>query len=105
MDSVLSPPGLSRRLRSFRLVPRLAEFYGIVIYMYWRDHAPPHFRAIHGGDEAQIRIEDADVMEGSLPVTANRLVREWVEAHRDELMANWERAQRPEALQSIQPPQ
>ena len=42
-------------------------------------------------------------MEGSLPVTANRLVREWVEAHRDELMANWERAQRPEALQSIEP--
>ncbi|MGH9291727.1 MAG: DUF4160 domain-containing protein [Acidimicrobiales bacterium] len=84
-------------------MPRLAEFYGIVIYMYWKDHAPPHFHAIYGGDEAQIRIEDARVMEGSLPTTANRLVREWAEAHRDELKANWERAQRPEALQPIEP--
>lgn len=84
-------------------MPRLAEFYGIVIYMYWKDHAPPHFHAIYGGDEAQIRIEDVGVMEGSLPATANRLVREWAEAHRDELMANWERARRPEALQPIEP--
>ncbi|MHB8295059.1 MAG: DUF4160 domain-containing protein [Acidimicrobiales bacterium] len=84
-------------------MPRLAEFYGIVIYMYWKDHAPPHFHAIYGGDEALIRIEDARVMEGSLPATASRLVREWAEAHRDELTANWKRAQRPEALQPIEP--
>lgn len=84
-------------------MPRLAEFYGIVIYMCWKDHAPLHFHAIYGGDEAQVRIEDARVMEGSLPATATRLVREWAEAHRDELMVNWGRALRPEALQPIEP--
>jgi len=24
-------------------MPRLSAFYGLVIYMYWNDHAPPHF--------------------------------------------------------------
>lgn len=49
-------------------VPRLSEFYGIVIYMYWNDHHPAHFHAIYGGDEAQVRIDDGTVMAGSLPL-------------------------------------
>jgi hypothetical protein len=24
-------------------MPRISEFFGIAIYMYYRDHAPPHF--------------------------------------------------------------
>ncbi|MDA8355800.1 MAG: DUF4160 domain-containing protein [Actinomycetota bacterium] len=84
-------------------MPRLAEFYGIAIYMYWKDHSPPHCHAIYGGDEAQIRIEDGEMMSGALPATASRLVREWARSHRGELQANWERAQRPEALQAIEP--
>ena len=82
-------------------MPRLAEFYGIVIYMYWSDHAPPHFHAVYAGDEAQIRIDDGSVLEGSLPRTAARLVREWAELRRTELLADWDRAQRPEPLEPI----
>ena len=82
-------------------VPRLAEFYGIVIYMYWSDHAPPHFHAVYAGDEAQIRIDDGSELEGSLPRTAARLVREWAELRRTELLADWDRAQRPEPLEPI----
>jgi len=26
-------------------VPVLSRFFGIVIYMHWRDHTPPHFHA------------------------------------------------------------
>jgi len=29
-----------------RAVPRISAFYGIVIAMYYRDHAPPHFHAV-----------------------------------------------------------
>jgi hypothetical protein len=29
-------------------MPRISEFYGILVYMYYRDHAPPHFHAIYG---------------------------------------------------------
>jgi hypothetical protein len=48
-------------------VPRLSEFYGIVIYMYWSDHNPPHFHAIYGSHEAQVRIGDRMIVAGDLP--------------------------------------
>jgi len=84
-------------------VPRLSEFYGIVVSMYWRDHHPPHFHASYAGEEAQVRIDDGTVMAGSLPRTAARLVREWMGLHGDELMANWDRAQAMEPLVAIDP--
>ena len=37
-------------------MPRISQFYGILIYMYYRDHAPPHFHAIYGDDEALVDI-------------------------------------------------
>ena len=83
-------------------MPRISAFYGIVVYMYWQDHVPPHFHALYAGDEAQIRIRDGTVMAGSLPATAARLVTEWTSLHREELLADWDRAQVPEALLSIE---
>jgi Domain of unknown function (DUF4160)/Protein of unknown function (DUF2442) len=66
-------------------VPRISAFYGIAIYMYYRDHAPPHFHAIYGEYEATVSIETAEVLEGQLPRRARTLVSEWAAAHRDEL--------------------
>jgi hypothetical protein len=37
-------------------MPRVSEFYGIAIYLYYRDHVPPHFHAIYGEFEAEIEI-------------------------------------------------
>ncbi|HEX9506226.1 MAG TPA: DUF4160 domain-containing protein [Acidimicrobiia bacterium] len=84
-------------------MPRLSEFYGIVIYMYWRDHPPAHFHAVYGEDEALVRIHDGAIIAGSIPHTARRLVEQWVDLHRTELLDNWNRAGRPEALLPIAP--
>jgi len=84
-------------------MPRLSEFYGIVVYMYWKDHNPPHFHAIYGGDEALVVIADGTVLAGSLPRTAARLVREWTQLHREDLMVNWVRAQMPDNLLPVEP--
>lgn len=84
-------------------MPRLSEFYGIVIYMYFLDHAPPHFHAIYGDHEALVRIDDGSVLRGELPRTALRLVEQWREAHVSELEENWARAQEPAALEAIEP--
>ena len=84
-------------------MPRLAEFYGIVIYMYWQDHNPPHFHAIYGEFEAQVRIDEGSVLAGELPGVAARLVKEWANMRRSELMEDWERAQVPEVLMPIAP--
>jgi hypothetical protein len=81
-------------------MPRISEFYGIAVYMYWNDHQPAHFHALYAGDEGLIAIEDGGIVGGSLPRTAYRLVQEWRKLHRDELAENWERAR---ALQSLSP--
>lgn len=48
-------------------MPRISEFYGILIYMYYQDHAPPHFHAIYGEHEAEIEIATGGVLHGYLP--------------------------------------
>lgn len=84
-------------------MPRLSEFYGIVIYMYWEDHAPPHFHAIYGEYEALVRVEDGTFIRGELPRTARKLVLEWRELRVDELFENWRLAQQPTTLRPIDP--
>ncbi len=28
-------------------MPTISQFFGIIIQMFWREHAPPHFHAQH----------------------------------------------------------
>jgi hypothetical protein len=84
-------------------VPKISEFFGIAIYMYFRDHPPPHFHALYGGSEAVIRIADLSVVEGKLPPRAIGLVMEWAALHQRELQRVWEQAQAHEPLDSIEP--
>ncbi len=85
------------------VMPRISSFYGIVITMYWREHPPPHFHATYAGETAQIAIETLELADGFLPPRALRLVRDWAVTHRDELLANWERARAHEPLEPIEP--
>jgi hypothetical protein len=68
-------------------------FYGIVIYMYFknnRQHNKPHIHARYQGDEAVFTIPDGELLEGNIPNSKIRLVQAWIELHKDELVANWE---------------
>lgn len=94
---------MSGPLDTIVAVPRISEFYGIVIEMYYADHPPPHFHARYGGDSAKIAIATGEVIVGSLPGRALRLVREWTGEHRAELEANWERAVRNQKPENIDP--
>lgn len=84
-------------------MPRISEFYGIVIEMYFGDHAPPHFHARYGDESAKIAIATGEIIAGTLPVRAVRLVREWTDQHRAELGTNWERAVRHQGPRKIDP--
>jgi hypothetical protein len=84
-------------------MPRISQYYGIAIYMYYRDHAPPYFHAIYGEHEAVIEITGAKVIDGSLPRRAKKLVMEWTKLHRKELLENWRRAQMGQPLEPIDP--
>jgi len=85
-------------------VPRISSFYGIVITMYWRerDHPIPHFHAEHSGQHASVGIHGA-ILAGALPPRVVRFVQEWAELHRDEVLANWNRARDNEPLEPIEP--
>lgn len=63
-------------------MPRVSSFFGIIIAMYFNDHAPPHFHAVYQGQEAQISIESLEILRRSLPRRALALVLEWAVLHR-----------------------
>lgn len=84
-------------------MPRISTFYGIVIYMYHRDHGAPHFHAVYAGQEAVISVRALRVLEGRLPPRALTLVRAWGRRHRQELARNWELARANRSLRQIEP--
>jgi hypothetical protein len=57
--------------------------------MYHDDHNPPHFHVEYQGHEALLDIENGDLLEGSLPNKALKLVRDWAKEHQQELQSNW----------------
>jgi len=75
-------------------MPELSRFYGIVIYMFAKDHLPPHCHAKYGEDIGLINIRTGEMIRGTLPRRALRLVQDWVELHENELMENWNEAQK-----------
>ena len=79
-------------------MPEICRFFGIVIRMYFDDHAPPHFHALYQGEQAEIGIDSLGVLAGRLPPRAWSLVVEWAARHQAELRHNWE------LLHSAQPP-
>ena len=84
-------------------MPRLSEFFGISIYIYWGDHGPPHFHARYSGLKASIAIEELSLLAGSLPPRGLGLVMEWAALYQGELRAAWERAARNEPPGAIAP--
>ena len=85
-------------------MPKISLFYGIVIYMYYSDHNPPHFHAIYGEHEALIEISRSPkILEGTLPSRAKKMVLEWAQIHFKELKRNWENASSNKKLSKISP--
>ena len=71
-------------------MPIISVFYGIIIRMFFDEHAPPHFHAEYGEFKASIDIRVLAITEGKLPRRAQELVLDWAELHQNELMDNWE---------------
>jgi len=85
------------------VVPEISRFLGIVIAMYYNDHAPPHFHARYGEFEIRVNIESGIVMSGEFPRRARKHVLEWLDLHRDELMEDWILATERRPLFRIEP--
>ncbi len=84
-------------------MPTISRFFGIVIRMYFDDHAPPHFHAYSGEQDASISIETLEIVEGRLSRRTLALVLEWASEHRAELRENWRLAEAHGRLNRIAP--
>jgi len=74
-------------------MPVIARFYGIIIKMYFSqsEHGIPHFHAMYGEFNAVFAIQTLEMLEGDLPVRAQRLVNEWANQYQKELLDMWNR--------------
>ena len=83
-------------------MPVISRFYGIVVFMNFREHEPPHFHVAYQDQEVSIEIETG-IVEGKMSKRALRMVFEWAELHHDELLENWKRVRIRQTLQPINP--
>ena len=84
-------------------MPTISTFYGIIIRMFFKEHAPPHFHAQYGEHRASINIETLEVADGKLPRRALNLVLDWAELHREELLNDWEKCCKHHTPEKIKP--
>ena len=86
-------------------MPRISEFFGIVVYMYWFDdsrHKQPHFHAFFEGEMAVFDFA-GKCLVGDIGKRATRLVKEWATERQAELNAAWEKAIAGKELPWIKP--
>lgn len=84
-------------------MPRISEYFGITISMYYNDHEPAHFHATYAEHEAVVAIGSMAMLQGYLPPRPRSFVLEWSWRHRDALLANWVRARAGLPLERIRP--
>lgn len=83
-------------------MPTISRFYGIVVFMNYNDHAPPHFHARYQDQEVTIEIQTG-IVTGKMSRRALNMLFDWLDQHQDELLANWERAKERLPLLPISP--
>lgn len=74
-------------------MPEISRFFGMVVYMYFKDHLPPHFHVIFGDEEIKVNIDTGEILSGTLPGRQEKILLAWVEIHKDELKYNYEQMQ------------
>jgi hypothetical protein len=82
----LDMPVKSKLENSFELL--VDRFAGLKIELFSREHPPPHFRVICGGEAANYRISDCFKLNGELN-REYRIIRDWHSENKDKLIEAW----------------
>ncbi len=83
-------------------MPEISRFYGLIILMNFKDHAPPHFHVWYGDFKAIVTINEG-IVKGEMPQRALKMIFDWLEVHQTELLIDWGLAQKGDALNKIEP--
>jgi len=78
-------------------------FYGILISMFYDDHAPPHFHAKYAEFKGIFDIRRLEMIQGNLPRRALELILDWAELHQSELLIDWNLCQEKQVPHKIEP--
>jgi len=70
-------------------MPEISRFLGIIIFMYFDEHNPPHFHIKYNEYKAVMEIQSLNILAGHLPVKVRGLVEEWAEMYQAELLEMW----------------
>lgn len=87
-------------------MPRISEFFGIFVYMYFHDvqqHHTPHVHVRYGEYKAVFSIETGERLAGRLGPRQTKRVQNWIAARKIALEENWQRALRGDTLEWIDP--
>lgn len=80
----------------------ISRFYGIIITMYFPDHNPPHFHVRYNEYKAIVDISTG-LINGNMPGRAVKMIYEWMELHKNELLDNWKKMEKGESMSTINP--
>ena len=83
-------------------MPEISRFYGLVIYMFFNEHNPPHFHVKYQEYEAIIEIENG-MIKGEFPRRALKMAFDWLDIHKEELLENWKLMEKRKPLNKIDP--
>jgi hypothetical protein len=70
-------------------MPTICSFYGILIRLFFNDHAPPHFHARYGEFEATIDIDTLTCWKTNYEVALWLCSTNGGTIHKAELVENW----------------
>ncbi|MDR0945150.1 MAG: DUF4160 domain-containing protein [Bifidobacteriaceae bacterium] len=86
-------------------MPQLARFHGITVIVQYHDteqHHLPHVHAVAGGRRVSVGLDGVS-LAGELSPREERLLRQWVGLHGEELEQAWQQAARYEPPSPIAP--
>ena len=70
-------------------MPVVAIFFGIIIWMYYKEHEPKHFHAEHQSQQGKFDFDGRMIVGNITSTNALKLIRQWARLHRVALDANW----------------
>lgn len=70
-------------------MPMIYEYIGIYIYLYYKEHNPPHIHIERPGYKGTMTIKDCKPSKG-MPTKIRKIAEAFIKKHRNELLKMWE---------------
>ena len=68
---------------------RVDQLQNLKIYIYSKEHAPPHFHVVTADIDATFSIADGSLLKGSVSKKDQELIEWWYGRYRDKLVRVW----------------